>query len=152
MAHNVSMSKALRNLLLTTSDLKTIVDGKFKLYIYGGTVPANADTVSTTGASPLICTVAVATAAVNLAATATDGVISKLGSETWSGVNGASDDATFFRFQLPSDAIDTVSDVATTPRIQGTIGVIDCDLNVGTVTLVSSATFTVPQFQITLPV
>lgn len=127
--------------------LRSIVNGNFKLYIYGGTVPATADLVP---GGTLLATLANAGAAVNMAADPVGGVLAKLSSETWSGTvsNGGAINATFYRFCLPADIAANVADAGAgaQPRIQGTIGVGGADMNVGTVALADASTFTCNYF------
>ena len=149
------MSTALCNLLLGVGtghgDLSSIVNGNFKLMIYDGVVPASAD--AALSGNNLLATLANAGAAVNLAATVSGGVISKLSTETWDnasiGGNSASGTATFFRFQKTADG-GGAGDASTTPRVQGTIGTGGADINVGTTALVAASTFTLPYFTISL--
>jgi hypothetical protein len=148
MAAGERMSTGLCNMLLGgvagAGSLKTIIDGNFKLYIYGGTVPASADAVATVATgNPILCIVANAGAPVTMDVAAVNGVIAKKPSETWSGTNADTGNATFYRFQTTAD---TGAVSGTLPRIQGTIGVGGADMNVGTIALVSGNTFTVNYF------
>lgn len=142
------MSTGLCNMLLGgvagAGTLKAIVDGNFKLFIFGGPVPAKCDDALTIpGTHQLLCTVANAGAPVNMDAAAALGVLPKANAEVWSGVNAAGGTATFYRFQKAGDAngLSTVE-----PRIQGTIGLGGADMNLGNVVLVAAATFTVNYF------
>ena len=139
------MSTGLCQMLLGgvsgAGSLKTIIDGLFKLMIYDGTPPATAD--AALSGNTLLCTVANAGAAVNMDTVPVAGVLPKKPSETWSGTNAASGNASFYRFQTTADA-GALSLVL--PRIQGTIGVGGADMNLGTIALVSGATFTVNYF------
>jgi len=139
------MSTGLCNMLMGGvtghGDLKTIVDSNFKLMIYAGTVPATAD--AALGGATLLCTVSNGGSAVTMDTAAAAGVLAKNTGETWSGTNAATGTATFYRFQKTAD--DGLSS-AVEPRIQGTIGTGGADMNVGSTSLVSAATFTVNYF------
>lgn len=141
------MSKSLCKLLLDTSSLDALINGNWKLYIFGytGAVVAAPTTASaaTTG-SVVLCTVANAGAEVNMEAAATsEGVLSKLSSETWSGTNAFTGTATFFRFQDSGDDNGVDTGDGTRPRIQGTIGTGGTDLVVGSVSLTAAAPFAI---------
>jgi hypothetical protein len=136
------MSTGLCQQMLDTAPFKTIFDGGF-IDIYGGTPPATAD-AAVSGAT-LLCRVSNASTATGLTfeAAATGGVLAKTAAEVWTGVNVAGGDASFYRLVTPAD---TGASSPTEPRIQGTVGVGGADMNLGTVTLVNGATFTVNFF------
>ena len=56
--------------------------------------------------------------------------------ETWSGTNVASGTASFYRLVLPAD---TGAASTSAPRVQGTVGVIDANMNLSSVGLVNAA-------------
>lgn len=137
------MSTALCNQLLDTGSLRDIFALGF-IKIYGGTVPATAD--ASIGAATLLCTISVASGGTGItfdAAGAVAGVLPKEPTEVWSGVNVATGTGTFYRLVAPGD---TGASSTTQPRVQGTIGVGGADMNVGSTTLTSAATFTLNYF------
>lgn len=78
---------------------------------------------------------------------ASGGIISKP-SDVWSGVNLATGVASYFRFVLPSDsAILSTTDL----RIQGLISTSASDLDMSNTTLTISATTTIDNYTLTLP-
>ncbi len=135
------MSTGLCNKLLDTNPLKTIFNLGF-LKIYGGSVPATADAAAS---ATLLCTVSVSSGGtgVTFETTASGGVILKKSSETWSGVNAASGTATHYRLVAAGD---TGASSTTEARIQGTVGTGGADMNLGSTSLTSAATFTINYF------
>lgn len=132
--------------------LRSIINGQFKLYIYAGTVPANATIVP---GGTLMCTVANGGAAVNMAANAPNGILTKAAAETWTGtVTNVGDtlNASFYRFCLPADVTAGIADagLGVQPRIQGTIGVGDFDLIVGSTLLLNNSIFTIAYFNLNI--
>lgn len=128
-------STGLRNHLLATGSLKAALDGGV-IRIYSGAVPADAD--ASIASAVLLCTVSLTStgAGINLATTATGGVILKASAEVWSGNNVADGTASFFRFSGLADAAGLST---TEKRIQGTVGLAGADLNLSSVTLVTAA-------------
>lgn len=125
-------STGLRNFMLATGSFKQAIEGSV-LSIYAGPVPPTADD-PITGAT-LLCTVSKegTGAGVTLNTSASGGTISKNPSEVWTGEVIASGTATFFRMQQPSDAS---GESTTAVRLQGTVGLIDADLQLSSVNLV----------------
>lgn len=140
------LSTGLRNKLLDANPLKTIFAAGF-LKIYAGAVPADADAAVT---GTLLCTISIGSSGtgINFAASAASGVISKSGSETWSGVNAASGTATYFRHVAVGDD-GTLS--TTQARIQGTVSTAGANLNLSNVALTSTATQTIDYYSFGLP-
>lgn len=138
-------STGLRTQLLDTGSLKTIMALGF-LKIYGGAIPADADAAAT---GTLITTISVNSTGTGLsfAAAASAGVLSKA-AEVWSGVNGSSTTATYFRHVAVGDD-GTLS--TTQARIQGTVGTAGADLNISSTALTSGATQTVDFYNVALP-
>lgn len=156
------VSEALRNGLLQGSSVKEQLDNGF-LYIYAGTVPADADAALdmtvTTGVHTQLVKVAADAVPVDagvtglqFAAAASAGAIAKLASQTWAGVvHFIGKDqaqagvgpltATFFRFCSAADNGQGIGG-ASTPRIQGTIGTSGTDLIVSSVSLSDNGTNT----------
>lgn len=125
-------STGLRNYMLATGSFKQAIEGSV-LSIYAGPVPPTAD-APITGAT-LLCTISAegTGAGVTLNTSASGGTISKNPSEVWTGEVIASGTATFFRMQQPSDAS---GESTTAVRLQGTVGLIDADLQLSSVNLV----------------
>lgn len=148
------MSSSLCTLLLGIgtghNDLSTIINGNWKLMIYAGVVPSTAD--AALAGNTLLCTVANAGSAVNMAAALTSaGVLPKLASETWSGTNAASGTASFYRFQKTADAGGADAGAGVTPRIQGTVGTTSAfDMQLDSVAFISGAVTTINTFVQTL--
>lgn len=141
-----SISTALANALMTTGGLKESLTGAH-IYIYAGTVPANAD--ASLGAATLLCDISgPAGAALLLQASATDGTIQKDATQVWSGTNAATGTATFFRMAMPAD---TGALSTTDVRIQGDVGTAGKALNLSSVSLTSGATQTIEYFAVTQP-
>lgn len=143
-------SPSLSNLLLGgisgAGSLKDIWDGNFWGYIYAGTPPATAGTAITT--QTLLGTVkGPAAAKLSLAATPTNGVISK-DADAWEATisNVSALAATFYRFQRYDDNNAADTGDGTRPRVQGTIGAGDFDMVVGDPALVDGSTFPVDFF------
>jgi hypothetical protein len=143
----VKLSTGLRNDLLVTDGLGNLMAAGF-LKLYAGTVPATAD--AALGSATLICTISISGGGtgINLAATASAGVVSKATAETWSGTNAAAGTVTFFRYVAPGDD-GTLS--TTQRRIQGSIGLVGEDLNLSSVALSSGAPQNIDFFNIALP-
>ena len=139
-------STGLRNKLMDTGSMKSIFAASF-LKIYSGAVPADADAAVT---GTLLCTISIASGGtgVNFATSAVSGVLSKLGSETWSGVNAATGTATYYRHVAAGDD-GTLS--TTQARIQGSVATVGGDMNLASTALTSGATQTVDYYSVTVP-
>lgn len=142
----VKTSTGLRNKVLDTGSLKTIFAAGF-LKIYTGAEPASADDAAT---GTLLCTVSVNSTGTgtNMAAAAVAGVLPKLASEVWSGVNAASGVAGYYRHVAAGDD-GTLS--TTQVRIQGSVAVAGADLNISDVNLTAAATQTIDYYSIAWP-
>lgn len=142
----MKLSTGLRNKLLDTGSLKATFAAGF-LKIYSGAAPADADAAVT---GTLLCTISIASGGtgINFAAAAVAGVLQKLSSETWSGVNAATGTAAYFRHVAAGDD-GTLS--TTQARIQGTVATSGADLNVASVALVAAATQPVDFYSVALP-
>lgn len=142
----MKISTGLRSKLLDTGSLKTILAGGL-IKIYSGALPADADAAVT---GTLLCTVSNNSTGVgiNLAAAATNGVIPKLATEVWNGVNAAAGTAAYFRHVAAGDD-GTLS--TTQARIQGTVAVAGGDLNISDVNLAAGAAQGVDYYSVALP-
>lgn len=139
-------STGLRNKLLDTGSLKSLMAlGSIK--IYSGAIPANADAAVT---GTLLCTITLNSTATGLsmAAAAAAGVLEKLSSETWSGVNAASGTATYYRHVAVGD---TGALSTTEARLQGLVGTVGVEMNLSSTTLTSGATQTLDFYSVQLP-
>jgi len=139
----LKLSTGLRNDLLGTSDFKTTFT-HCKLEYYTGAQPATSDDAAT-GALLL---------SFHLGATGLTfdvpslGVISKAAAETWSAVAAATGTAGYFRLSSLADAN---AQSTTLARLDGAIGTFGADLNLTTTAVVTGATHTVSQFDVTIP-
>lgn len=143
---NLKISTGLRNKLLDTNGLKTILALGF-IDIYSGTAPSSPDDAATGTKLCRISNNATATG-LTFAASASGGVLSKNSSEVWSGTNLATGTAAYFRFVAAGDDA-TLS--TTQARIQGDVAVVGADLNLSSVSLTSGATQTVDYFSVAMP-
>jgi hypothetical protein len=130
----ISISGALRDNLLDTGSLYESVNGML-IYIFAGTVPANAD-ASATG-NTLLCTISTSGLGTGLQfeTSASNGVLPKSASAVWSGTCSATGTATFYRLAAITD---THGVDLTKLRVQGTVGLAGADLNVTTTTFTSA--------------
>lgn len=139
------LSTGLRNAMLGTGSLSSIMNLGF-IFLYAGTVPANADAALTGTQVTKISNNSTATGLT--LDTPAAGSIPKKASEVWSGVNGSSATVTHFRWVAAGD---TGALSTTEPRIQGLIGTVGSDMNLSSVSLTASATQTIDTFAWTLP-
>lgn len=140
-------STGLRNKLLDTNPLKTIFNLGF-LEIYGGTVPADAD--QSIAGNTMLCRISNNNTSTGLtfASTASAGAITKNLAETWSKAAAATGTATFFRFVAAGD---TGVLSTTEARLQGLCGLAGSDLNLSTLSIVSTTVYTIDSFAVSLP-
>lgn len=143
----IKLSTGMRDDLLDTGSFRSILNLGF-IKIYTGAEPASPNDAAT---GTLLCTISNNSTVTGLtfAATASGGVISKNGSETWSGVNAATGTAGYFRFVAVGD---TGASSTTQQRLQGSVAVVGGDLNLSNTTLSSGATQTIDYFSATLPI
>lgn len=143
----LKVSTGLRNHMMVTGSFKNAMDAGF-LKIYSGTVPATAD--DALGGAVLLVTISLNSGGTGLTfeTTATSGIASKKGSETWSGVIASSGTAAFFRFVT---AADTGVLSTTEKRLQGAVGVVASELNLSSVALTATAVQTINHFNVALP-
>jgi len=142
----LKVSTGLRNKLLDTGSLATLMAGGL-IKIYSGSPPASADDAAS---GSLLCTISLNSTGtgVNMASTATGGVLAKSTSETWSGVVALSGAATYYRHVAASD---TGASSTTQARLQGEIATAGAELNLSSTTLTSGATQTVDYYSVALP-
>jgi len=123
------ISTGLRNHLLASDDLAAGLNGGV-IRMYSGTEPATAD--AALGAASLMVTISNngAGTGINFEATPASGILSKATAETWLGTLVASGDYSFYRFSSLTDA---GLESTTEKRVQGTIGVLNEDLLVSSI-------------------
>ena len=80
---------------------------------------------------------------------AADGAISKATAEVWQGLGIAAGTAGWFRFC--ANETDAGNASTSLPRIDGSVGTSNADLNMTTTTITVGATYTVDSFTLTLP-
>lgn len=138
-------STGLRNTMLETSPLKTIMNLSF-IKIYSGPPPADADAAVT---GTLLTTISNNSTGTGVTlGSAAAGVISKAGAETWSGTNAATGTAGYFRHVAAGD---TGVLSTTEKRIQGVVALAGGEINLASVSLVSAATQVIDAYSIALP-
>lgn len=145
------VSTGLVNGLLASNSLKSLVEGAsgFLIDVYSGSRPASPD-LGATGTKLFTLSVGgVSNSGMHLAATAADGAITELNSETWQGYGMANGTAGYYRLRLVAD--DGQTDSSTAIRIDGTVATSGADMNltstvvaVGAPFIVSSASFSLP--------
>jgi hypothetical protein len=143
-------STGLRTQMLSGGALKGALDGGL-INIYSGTPPLQADdALSSVATNTLLCTISLASAGTGISfdTAASAGVLNKAPAQTWSGVNAATNTATFFRHVASGD---TGASSTSAYRIQGTIATAGADLNLSSVSLTSGATQTVDYYSVALP-
>jgi len=97
----IKASTGLRTHMLDSGPLKTALDGGF-IRIFSGAIPDSADD-SETGTLLCIISQSSSGAGLSFAATAANGMLVKESAETWTGVNVAAGEATYYRFVGPND-------------------------------------------------
>lgn len=142
----IKVSTGLRSKMLDTGSLKSLLALGF-IKFYTGTPPATADAAVT---GTLLVTISNASTGtgINMAASAVSGVLDKLSTETWSGVNVATGTATYYRHVAAGDD-GTLS--TTQARIQGTIATAAADMNLSSTSLAAGAPQLVAVYSVALP-
>lgn len=141
------LSTGLRNHMLVTGSAKSGLDGGV-LRIYGGAVPADAD--AALGGATLLCTISNNDLGTGITfdTTATNGIMQKTTSETWSGTVAADGTGTFFRFSGLADA----GALSTTERrLQGTVSTTLGELLLQNITFTTGALRIISSFNAALP-
>lgn len=144
----IKLSTGLRNAILVSGSLKSLLDGKV-MKLYAGTPPATAD--SALGGATLLCTIsqdATATA-LTFDGAPVNGVLFKTPAQIWRGVNAAAGTATFYRLCAAAEAGDASS---TEQRVQGSVAAGGGgDLNLSSVALLAGASQGIDFYSIELP-
>ena len=140
----MEISLGVRNALLTAlaAQLATA-----EIRIYGGTPPVDADAAATS--NDTLCVISVNGAGTALTFSApTGGAMVKTPAESWLGTNLMSGTATFYRLVNSAD-----DDLVTTtlPRVQGTVGLINADLNLASTSLLVSQEQRIDTFVLGMP-
>lgn len=146
----LKFSTGLRNAILDTNDLKSLLDDGY-INVYSGTVPADAD--AALGGATLLNTYSDddqgSPNGLDFDASASGGALGKAPAQVWSGTAVASGTASFFRFVKSGDT----GNLSTTEyRIQGVVGGAGADLFVQSTTFTSSVLYTLDYFSISIPV
>lgn len=144
-------STGLRNKLLDTGSLKSILAGGF-IHVYSSTVsniPATADAAVDPGVHTKLLTVYGDGISEGLSlGTASSGAIGKDPGETWAGTVLATGNAVFFRYVAPGD---TGAASTTQDRLQGRVGVSGAELNISSLALTSGQTQAINFISISQP-
>lgn len=147
----LKLSTGLRNQLLDTNPLKTILNlGFISIYSNSGALPASADAALVGGTHVLLCHISNnnTTTGLTLAAAAASGVITKNLSETWSKAAVATGTAAFWRFEAVGD---TGALSTTEARIQGLCDVAGSELDIPSLSIVSTTVYTLNNWSFTIP-
>lgn len=138
-------STGLKNAILATDSFRSVLGGGV-IKIYGGPVPADADSAAS---SDLLCTISLDDTGGGLSfeATATGGVITKSTGEIWKGTTAVDGIATHYRFVTAGD---TGGASASEPRLQGSVGMVGSDLNLSNTSLIQGAVQTIDYYAATL--
>lgn len=142
----IKTSTGLRNAMLGTGSLKSIMDAGSEIRIYSGAVPADAD--ASIAAAVLLLTIKNGSSGITFDTAAAAGVLLKKPSETWGGTVVADGVPTFYRHVLTAD---TGTASTTAPRYQGSCGVAGADMNFTAGALVTGAVQTMPFHSVNLP-
>ncbi|WP_018609488.1 hypothetical protein [Uliginosibacterium gangwonense] len=144
------LSTGLVNAVMASSSLKAAIEGAngFVIDIYSGTQPTSPDAAAT---GTLLVTVSNngAGTGMHMGATATAGVISKAGAETWSGTAVAAGTAGWFRCRQVGDTGAAASNSAI--RFDGAIATSGAEMTLGSLTISASAPFVLSTANFTLP-
>jgi len=142
----IKTSTGLRNAMLATGSAKAALDGG-RINIYAGAAPATAD--AAVGGATLLCAITLNSTGTGILfdTAAVNGVLAKKPSETWSGAIAATGTAAWYRHVAAADD-GTLS--TTAPRLQGTVALIDADLNIDP-NFISGQTKVIEHYVIALP-
>lgn len=145
----IRLSTALRNQLLDTGSFKGIFSAStgFVIDIYTGSQPTTADDAPT-GTKLVTISNNSAGTTLHFDTAAASGSIGKLTSETWSGTGLTTGTAGWFRIRMLTDA----GGVSTTvPRYDGACATSGAQLNLGSLTITTSAPVTISAATFTVP-
>ena len=144
----ITFSAGLRNGLMGTQGFKTLMDGKV-LNIYTGPAPSSADD-ALWGGNVKLCTVTESDSGTGITfqAPPVDGTVTKTITETWSATVAVDGTPAFFRIEGAADAGGSSTDL---PRVQGSAGPGDSDLELTSSTLTVGESLRLGAVQLTLP-
>lgn len=125
-------STGLRDYMLATGSFKSAIDGSV-IRIYAGAEPASADDAIAGATLLAVISLNGSGTGVSMAATPAAGVLTKNTSEVWIGDVLANGQASFFRMEKPGDSSGASSAAV---RLQGSVGLINADLNLSSLTMV----------------
>lgn len=143
----LKLSTGCAKKMLDTGSFKTVFN-LCKINIYSGSQPATPDSAAT---GTLLCTITVSGGGTGLTwnAAAVANAIDKNSGETWSGTVLADGTAGWFRAY---EAGGTPAGASTTEaRFDGSVATSGADMNLGTLTLSTGATFTLTAGTFTIP-
>ena len=141
------LSTGTVNQLCVTGDLRTIFTACF-IDIYSGVQPTSPNNVPNGTKLVTLYNDGVSTG-LNWEASASNGILWKLASETWSGTVLATGTAGWFRIREAGDAGTASS--TTAARIDGAIASSGAQMNLANLSLTTSAPFILSAGQVTLP-
>lgn len=141
-------STGLRNQMLVSAPFIDVL-ATHVINIYSGTPPASADAALNPDNTLLVTISGEGTgAALQWDTAAADGVVQKAPGQVWKGTVASTGVATFYRMVSLAD---TGAASTTLARMQGTVAVINADLNMSSVNLVSGAEQKVDNFVASIP-
>ena len=143
-------STALRDGILSTGSLKSILDLGF-IEIYSGAAPATADAaIGSAGVNTKLCTISVGGlgTGITMDAAAASGIIPKNSGEVWKGTVILSGTASFYRHTA---AADTEASSTTEPRLQGSIAISNAEMNFTNVVLTQGADQNIDFYSVAFP-
>lgn len=144
----IKASAGLRNGMMVTGSFKSQMDN-CTVKIYGGLPPVDAD--AAIGTAVLLCQFFNGNdgaTTLTFSDTASDGVIQKNSTESWTGTVIATGTATFYRLEL---AEDDQSLGTTHRRLQGSVGVAGADMNLSSVGFVLNEPRNLSYYSVVLP-
>jgi hypothetical protein len=129
---------------MITGALRTALTD-YVIRIYGGTVPTLPE--DSIAGNTLLCTISDddTGAGLDFEAAVTNGLLTKEGSQVWSGTCVADGTATFYRLV---DSTDTGASSSSFRRVQGTVGLAGADLNVTNTSFVTDEEKRIDYFSI----
>lgn len=141
---SLKASTSIRNKMLVTGSLKSILDGGF-IKIYSGAVPADADAAILS--AQLLCTISDDGAGLIMNPVAAGGAMTKA-NDVWSGTNVLGGTATFWRFVKTGD---TGTSTTIEDRLQGLAATSGSELVMTSINLSLNAPQNIDYFSIALP-
>lgn len=141
-------STGLRNGMLSNTGFTEALDGGVLKIFSATTPPATADDAET-GTLLMVLTAGGDGVTGLTFEPPADGILTKTASEVWmTDAVIASGTCTYFRFVLPSD---TGASSTTAPRVQGSIGLMNSDMNLTSTAVTAGEPWTLNYFSVGLP-